>query len=757
MATATETLAKLREQQKAISEAMRIARRLAKGGGRDVDQERRDMAAKKTAERRAASVLTIPPCADRERRELLESDDAEWLAYYFGDGCGVSDSFTYAFTQQQRDMIAAIGYALRHGGDQAIAASRGEGKTTIGERLTLKYVLQGAADYIVILASTGPMADNILDSLNQYIVDNDRIAEDYPEVSIPVRELQGAPQRAKSQRANGARHDSGQPFAMAELSYTWCGNELIFPAVPGAPCAKSIITTRGLDAAVRGLKKRGKRPKLAIIDDPDTEDTARSDEQAAKLERRIDAAIGGLGGQRRAVGRVMLTTLQSRVAVSYKYTDPSKKQTFKGRRYRFLVKPPTRTDLWDEYVQMRLEDLQKRDEHGNDLDPEARRSHAWYLSQRAVMDAGAVVSNPNRFDPASEVSALQHYYNLIAKLGPEVVATEYDNDPPEESAIVESLLSSTRIQRQTNGFERRIVPKDCTILTAGVDVRKTALHWVVRAWKPDGTGYTLDYGVHEVRGTKYGSDEGVDESIRKAILEWHEQLASWDYLTSGGERHEIGMTLVDAGWKTDAIYAACLQIQRRIMPIMGFGKSSGCTSANFHEWARDTADKKMGDGWFFSNRGKLWLVCADADRWKQWEHDRWLTAPDKPGSMTIFGQANEPLERMNVDQKNHHAYARHITNEAEVEEVERGQLRRRWKAKSENTHWLDASYYCDVAANILGVRLQRSAVAVLVETAKKATAAPPQQQQSQPTATNSGPSRPGVRRLNLRSLDMRRR
>jgi hypothetical protein len=40
-----------------------------------------------------------------------------------------------------------------------------------------------------------------------------------------------------------------------------------------------------------------------------------------------------------------------------------------------------------------------------------------------------------------------------------------------------------------------------------------------------------------------------------------------------------------------------------------------------------------------------------------------------------------------------------------VEEPYQDTVRRRWKAKSENTHWLDASYYSDVAANMKGIRL----------------------------------------------------
>ena len=41
----------------------------------------------------------------------------------------------------------------------------------------------------------------------------------------------------------------------------------------------------------------------------------------------------------------------------------------------------------------------------------------------------------------------------------------------------------------------------------------------------------------------------------------------------------------------------------------------------------------------------------------------------------------------------------------EVEEPYKGTIRRRWNAKSDNTHWLDASYYSDVATNMKGIRL----------------------------------------------------
>ena len=70
--------------------------------------------------RRAGREVRIPPCQNRERRAAMENDDEAWLRFY----CHLL--FWYDFTSQQREMIAAIRNAILNGGDQAIAASRGE-------------------------------------------------------------------------------------------------------------------------------------------------------------------------------------------------------------------------------------------------------------------------------------------------------------------------------------------------------------------------------------------------------------------------------------------------------------------------------------------------------------------------------------------------------------------------------------------------------------------------------------------------------
>ena len=83
-----------------------------------------------------------------------------------------------------------------HAGDQAIAAPRGEGKSTIAECVTIYNILKGKAPFVVLLAATANDATNSLGSMKQYIARSDRLLADYPEVCVPVRDVDATPQIA---------------------------------------------------------------------------------------------------------------------------------------------------------------------------------------------------------------------------------------------------------------------------------------------------------------------------------------------------------------------------------------------------------------------------------------------------------------------------------------------------------------------------------------------------------------------------------
>ena len=273
--------------------------------------------------RDSARIVVVPECRDRALRVALEADDFRWLRHFF------PELFWYEWQPQQREMIEAIRRAITEADDQAIAASRGEGKTKIAERLLLKYSLQGKIKLSVLFAATGSHAEDSLRSIMAEVEESDHLNALYPEVCTPVRALENTPNRAHYQKCNGFRHDTGEPYEAAVSRFSWCGKEIILPRLPGSPASGAIIATRGLDAAVRGLNKLNRRVDVAIIDDPDTEESARSVDQAKKLMTRIDRAIGGLGGQQKGVGRVVFSRLQSRIAVSYQLTDSVAKPSMK--------------------------------------------------------------------------------------------------------------------------------------------------------------------------------------------------------------------------------------------------------------------------------------------------------------------------------------------------------------------------------------------------------------------------------------------
>lgn len=666
-------------------------------GGRSIEERRKADREKKRAERQAVSVVEIRKCQDREWRELLESDVSDWLRWF-----GYHE-FTRQFTAQQLEMIQAILRAIKHGGDQSIAAPRGEGKTSLCEWVLMYATLTGLVQFSVLFAATGADAESSLETIRERFASNERLAESYPEVCDPVIALENTAQRARTQTVSGWRHDNGERYENVPSKFSWCGREIRLPDVPGSIAAKALIATRGLDAAVRGMKRGSIRPQVAVIDDPDTEETVNSDDQAAKLEKKIDRNIAGLAGQTRRIGRVMLTTVQNRRCVSFKYTDPAQKPSFHGKRFSFLVTPPTATNLWDDYVAMRQIDWQQGTTH----------AHEFYAARQAEMDAGAVVGNPWRRGDAGELTALQFYFNEVARIGQDAVDAELQNNPPEESGPVESGITPFRILKKLSGFPHREIPPGCTYISQGIDVGKRYLHWVVRAWKPDGeAGFTIDYGVQQVYGVTTGSEDGLDDAIRDAINQRMEAIAEDPYSDAHGEIMEVGMTLVDARYRTPAIYSTCASLGLGIRPVMAYGRSGGCVKINFSEVLRRTQDRKPGgDGWFESRQSigdgrSIWMVAIDADRWKAWEHDRWMTAPDKPGCMWLYGMQGDDPKRITGDELEHQRrhYPAHICAEIEVEETIDGVVKRYWKPKGEN-HWLDASSYSNVAAHMIGVTM----------------------------------------------------
>jgi hypothetical protein len=265
---------------------------------------------------------------------------------------------------------------------------------------------------------------------------------------------------------------------------------------------------------------------------------------------------------------------QRRRCVSAKFTDPKEKPSWNGKRFRFLLKPPDRADLCEEYVALR----RSNQEHG---DPHATEAFNFWRDNQSILEAGAIVANPHRFNPnllpdgrPTELSALQRYYNEVARIGQEAVSTEFDNDPPEETRVQESGITPTRIQCQVSGYPRGQIPPGCTVLSEGIDVSKTYLHWVVRAWRPDpngfASGFTIAYGVQEVHGTVRGSDEGLDTALMRALHARRIALEEKPYTFADGTPLEVQLHLIDSKWRKEAVFRFCDEAGQSWYPAIGY-------------------------------------------------------------------------------------------------------------------------------------------------------------------------------------------
>lgn len=625
--------------------------------------------------------ISIPACIDPARREACEADVFLFLATYF------AHKFYNPLTDNQRAIVRAVLECAEKGGDRAIAAPRGDGKTTLTKCVILYCVLTGRLRYPVILAANGLEAKTIIDDIKNELEKDEAeggevlLAEDYPEVCVPIHALSGWASRAKLQRnkADGRR-----------TKIVWRDDFIVLPTVTGSKCSGSAIRCRGMDAAIRGMNYRGLRPDFVLMDDPESDEDAGSLPEIKKREKKIERGVAGLRGQSRKMGRLILCTIQNRFCLAAKFTDRTKKP-WHGLRFKQVIEWPTEHEgLWRDYLFLRR--AGKEQEAVN-----------LYLSKREAMDAGAVLANCNLYDQfgEGEISALQHCYNFIGRSDDDTAfLTEYQNDPPEESGPQESGIKPEIVSSRTNAFARRQVPDDCTVLTCYIDLGKYGCHWTATAWRQGATGFVIDYGVAEVfnMGTAV-NDRTVDWAILTALRNWKDQIEREPFMRHG-ENVKIDTVLVDSSDFTDAAYAFCKESGPPYFPAKGFGQG------RFYPGVDNQAKgHRVGQHWYTQVQPNgVKLVGLDADHWKLFCHNLFMTATYDEGgdfkasAISLFSPGN--------DKRCHLSYSQHICAEIWTEEhiPDKG-LKRGFKSKNRNNHWLDATAGACAAASMCGIKI----------------------------------------------------
>ena len=523
-------------------------------------------------------------------------------------------------------------------------------------------------------------------------------AADFPEAVYPIHCLEGIANRC-----------AGQLFQGERTHIAWTTKEIVLPTIRGSKASGAIIKVAGITGRIRGMKfkradGRSVRPSLVILDDPQTDESARSPSQCAQREAILAGAVLGLAGPGRKISGIMPCTVIHPDDMAHRMLDRDQHPQWQGERTKMVYEFPTNEALWQQYAQIRNNSL--RNGHG------LTEATEFYRVNQVDMDHGAVVAWQERFNP-DELSAIQHAMNL--KLDDErSFLAEYQNEPLLEQGLGGDLLTADQICHRINRIERTHAPQSTTRLTAFIDVHQNLLYYVVAAWNDEFTGAIIDYGAYPDPQRSYftlrdatrtlstaAPGTGLEGAIYAGLEKLTDRLLGAPWKRDDGQEQFIERCLIDANWgtSTEVIYRFCRQSLHRTIVMPSHGRFVGASSKPMSEY-----DNKPGDrsGWNWripaaTNDRPVKHVSFDANFWKSFIQARLSVAIGDRGNLTLFGDS--PSE--------HRLFAEHLTAEYRVQTSGRGRTVDEWKARPDHTdnHWLDCVVGCAVGASIQGSSL----------------------------------------------------
>ncbi len=654
-----------------------------------------------------ADVGQIPPCSRPELLADCRYDLHRFLQEVFPNSTGLRP-----FGADQVKAIKFIEQCVLHGGRFAQAFPRGYGKTAISVRAALWALLYGHRRYIPVFGANKLASEGIVSSAKTELAENDILLAMFPAVCHPIRCLEGKPQRCASQTHGG------------ELTHIkWTADKLVLPTIEGSIASGSVFQARPMKSC-RGLQHTTPagavlRPDFVIVDDPQTDEDARSQVERDKLLDIIRRAILRLGGHNKTLAAVMnATVIELDDVADTILSDPA----WQSCRYRMVQRwSDAHETFWlGEYAKIRR-DYDRGDPAGQ------RAAHAraneLYRSKREIADAGAAVSWEwcYAWDDADypEISAIQHAYNILIDDGEAVFASECQNEPLKRDDGAIDLLTPEQICRKANGIPRGTVPVWASHLVGFIDSHKELLFWSVLAVGDGFRASVVDYGTYPEQGRRQfrlrdarptisskHRGMGLEASLRAALDATAAHICGREWKREDGAVMRIGRLLADANWgeQTDTVYEWARASQYSSVILPSHGKYLGATSPLWGDRKRE-AGEINGLHWRVPNprnsKRPFRHVLYDTNFWKSFVHERLGVALGSRGSFELFGR----------DHQSHRLFAEHMVSEKCTPVTAHGRTVQEWKLEQPvDNHWLDCLVGCAVAASMMGCSLDGAAV-----------------------------------------------
>ncbi len=617
----------------------------------------------------------IPKIRNRSRRSRCKNNLAKFLKTY------MIETFDKPWSKDHLEVLKKMELAIKHGGNFALAMPRGTGKTSIAGGGVVWGIANGWITMGAVVGADKDSAKNILIGVKLEFEFNEKLKQDFPEICYPIECLEGNNQRAKGQVHNGER-----------TLIKWTDEKLVFPTIKGNKASGSFLGCAGITGSIRGLIHKLEtgeilRPNFVMIDDPQTDESARSASQCEIREKGITKLMA-LAGPGKSISLVMPCTIIERNDVAARFLGKNHPE-FMAVIHQMIYKFPTNEALWKKYEEKYFECIQNND-------PQFLLATEFYRKNRKAMDEDAVVAWKNRKEP-NELSALQHVYNKLFKFGKEVFFCEYQNDPQKAKPSVYEI-SADLVASRVNGFKRNEVPNDAIRMTMFGDINHIGINWVVMGWSIHGTGYIINYGKFPEGSAKMWNPEnpkGLTESqtiaghIRALVKKLHYQTI----FTKRGKQKYIDGYSIDANFMTDTVL-------RQVEAMKGHFPVLGDRGRGYKKYKTPAPNNskliKAGNNQHeeYGVKG-FHQIVHNSDYWRMEFQKSFLLAPGTAGSVSIFGE----------DPKEHHRLAEEICGETLIDYVQGDvDVHYTWAmTPGARNDLLDCGVGCMAAANVVGI------------------------------------------------------
>lgn len=457
-------------------------------------------AVKQQTARAENEISPIPPIYDPRRRAKCEADPVLWLRTY------LPEVFFCDFSGSQKEFIKECWSAILVRGSKNINAYRGFGKTSILAGLLLLSHLSGHTRHALFVTAEGgnsvASASAFFESAlyEKYDAPPEKcrpIAQDYPEVFYPIQRRGGVAQRPLTYH--------GEPVGI-KISPTM----VVFPTVAGSPSSGSVIRFTSIaSSSIRGSHKsiRGegeKRVDLVLLDDIQSDGTAKSETEVSNIMHTINSTLKLLGGRSKSGGKESLIILsaltqnqQDDVAIRMISEHPE----FCTSIIRFLREVPRDFRPWTAYKDYRDDTFRR---YAADQVKARRLVRKYYRDHQSEIEEGVISDDQTLFEEWQENPI--HYALEIWCSSLKTFWCELQNDSIRAAQETSVGLVPILVQRKTRPntddpetnrpLPRYWIPSGTDVLTAFVDCGEHYLNYQVTAFNKNfSIAHVVDFGV----------------------------------------------------------------------------------------------------------------------------------------------------------------------------------------------------------------------------------------------------------------------